>query len=190
MNDKLRVFFEFRLPLLSYVFLFICIIVLYCFNVQIPPLGIYQSQIGILFLFAGFGLRILASSTVKYLGKIKITGVYAMCRHPMLLGQFLSFFGLNLMVKNIFFTIFSIILFICNDFISCKKYDKILSHHYRDIWKIYAKHTNFVFPFTRRIKDTLTPSLSTSETENSHNFPIFLLIYIIMVEIATLSNMS
>ena len=189
MNNKLRVFFEFRLPLISYSFIFVSILLLFIFNFRIQPLTSHISQVGILLLFFGFGIRIIATSTVKYLGKIKITGIYAICRHPMLLGQFISFVGLNLMICNIFFTIFSIILFFANDYMSSKKYEKLLSHHYRDIWKIYSRNTNFVIPWIWRIKDAFIPSLSENEVDNGYNFSIFLVIYSIMVEIATLSNM-
>lgn len=189
MNGKLRVFFEFRLPLISYVILFFSILLLYIFNFRISPITTHIAQFGILILFAGFGIRILASITVKYLGKIKITGIYAICRHPMLLGQFISFVGLNLMVCNILFTFISIVVFVCNDVLSCIKYDKILAHYYRDVWKIYSKNTKFVLPFTNRIKDVLTPSISSYELDNSHNTPIFFAMYAIMVELSTLSNL-
>jgi hypothetical protein len=123
------------------------------------------------------------------MGKIKITGIYAICRHPLLLAQIISLIGLNVIVSNIYFSIASIIIFICNDYLSSKKYDKILSYHYRDIWSIYAKHTNFLLPITDRVKDVFSGSLSQSELEEGQNAPIFFAIYAILVETATLSNL-
>jgi len=187
MNNKLRLFFEFKIPLISYLILFLVIFVLFLFDCQFYSLSNKSSQIGSLILFIGFGLRILATVTTKYMGKIKITGIYAICRHPYLLAQIVSFIGLNIIVSNIYFLFLSTVVIICNDFLACKKYDRILAHHYKDIWHIYAKHTNFIIPFTKRAKDVFSASLSQYEFDNGRNTPIFLAIYAILVEIATFS---
>ncbi len=189
MNGRLRNFFEFRIPLISYGLLFGSLLVLYTFNESFFPLHLKTQQCGILILFFGFAIRILASATTRYLGKLKITGVYALCRQPLLLAQFISLIGLNLIVSNIYFFGISAIVFACNDCLAMKKYDKILAYHYRDIWKIYSEHTHFILPVGVRAKDVLQPSLSVNEMDSSKNTPIFLLIYAILIEIATLSNM-
>ena len=90
---------------------------------------------------------------------------------------------------NSYFILASLIILICNDFLAYRKYDKILAHHYRDVWKIYAKHTNFLIPFTNRVKDVFECKLSQSELDNGQNAPIFFTIYAILVEIATFSNL-
>lgn len=189
MNEKIRMFFEFRVPLIFYCSIFATIITLYLFGIQYQPLYTKQAQFGVLFLFFGFLIRILSSYTAKYMGKIKITGIYAFCRHPLLLGQFFSLVGLNLIVSNIYFTIASIVIFAINDCIASIRYDKLLSHHYRDIWKIYKSKTHFVLPFYTGLYNTLSPNLSTKSVENSGNFIIFVAIYCILVEIATLGNL-
>ena len=189
MNKKIKLFFEFKIPIISYVLLSIAIFIIFLLGHSFQSLSSKQAQIGSLILFAGFGIRVLATITAKYMGKIKITGIYAICRHPLLLAQIVSLIGLNIIVSNIYFFAASIIIFICNDYLSSKKYDKILSHHYRDVWKIYAKHTNFLLPITSRIKDVFAGSLSQSEFENGQNAPIFFIIYAILVEIATFSNL-
>lgn len=189
MSPKLRIFFEFRVPIISYLLIFITIFVLFLFNVEYKSLHIKTSQIGILLLLCGFGIRVLASLTTKYFGKIKITGIYAICRHPMLLGQMISVIGLNCIVCNQYFFIVSMIIFICNDFMATMKYDKILAHHYRDIWKIYSSQTRFILPFTNRIQDVMKLNISSAELNNSKNFLIFIIIYMILIEIATFSNM-
>ena len=189
MNKKIKLFFEFRTPIITYTLLFVAIFILFIFGHNFQPLSSSQAQIGSLILFAGFGIRVLASITSKYMGKIKITGIYAICRHPFLLAQIVSLIGLNVIVSNIYFLTISAIVFICNDYFSSKKYDKILSHHYRDIWRIYAKHTNFLLPITSRVKDVFSGTLSQSEFENGQNTPIFFMIYAILVEIATFSNL-
>ncbi len=189
MNSKLRIFFEFRVPIISYILIFITIFVLFLCGVNYTSLHTKSSQIGTLLLLGGFGIRVLASLTTKYFGKIKITGIYAVCRHPMLLGQAISVIGLNCIVCNQYFFIISTIIFICNDFIATTKYDKILAHHYRDAWKIYSSQTNFILPFTSHIQDTTRSSISVAELKNSRNLPIFIVIYLILIEIATLSNM-
>lgn len=189
MNNRLRLFFEFRLPFVSYLILFFSILFLYFFGFEYATLGEYSSQVGLIILFIGFGIRVLASITIKYLGKIKITGIYALCRQPLLLGQFVSFIGLNIIVSNVYFCAISCLVFVCNDVLSAKKYDKILEHHYKDIWRIYAKNTNFVIPFTKRVNDVFKPSVSSMEIDNSKNTYIFIIIYAILVEIATLGNM-
>ena len=189
MSNKLRLFFEFRIPLISYLILFCVIFVLFLFDQQFQSLSIKSSQIGAIVLFAGFGIRVLATITMKYMGKIKITGIYAICRQPLLLAQIISFIGLNIIVMNSYFMLVSLIVFVCNDFFAYRKYDKILLHHYRDVWKIYSKHTNFLIPFTNRIKDVFNTKLSQSEFDNSRNTSIFLAIYAILVEIATFSNL-
>ena len=186
---KMRTFFEFRIPLITYFILSIAILVLFLFDFQYQPLYTHRSQIGILVLFLGFLIRILASLTIKYLGKIKITGIYALCRQPLLLAQFLSIIGLNIIISNGYFAILSIVVFFLNDYLSMKKYDRILAHSYKEIWKIYAENTNFVIPFSRRVNDFFKQSLSIIELDNSSNLPIFILIYAILIEIATLSNL-
>ena len=189
MNERLRNFFEFRVPLISYGLVFVVIFVLYLFNESFFPLHLKVQQCGILLLFAGFAVRVLASFTTRYLGKLKITGIYALCRQPLLLAQFISLLGMNLIVSNYFFFIASLFIFVCNDCFAMVKYDKILAYHYRDIWKIYSAQTNFFLPSSARIKDIFRPSLSIAEADNSSNLPIFLVIYVILIEIATLSNM-
>ena len=190
MNEKIRAFFEFRVPLIFYCTMFATIMILYSFGNQYQPLYTTQAQFGVLFLFFGFLIRILSSYTTKYMGKIKITGIYAFCRHPILLGQFFSLIGLNLIVLNIYFTMASIIIFTMNDCIASVRYDKLLSHYYRDIWKIYKSKTHFVFPFYTRTYNALSPSnLSIKSAEDSGNFVIFTAIYCILIEIATLSNL-
>ena len=189
MKNKLRMFFEFRIPLISYLLLFVVILVLFFFDYNFHSLSEKNSQVGAMILFAGFALRVLATTTMKYMGKIKITGVYAICRQPFLLAQIISFIGLNVIVCNSYFILASLIILICNDFLAYRKYDKILAHHYRDVWKIYAKHTNFLIPFTNRVKDVFECKLSQSELDNGQNAPIFFTIYAILVEIATFSNL-
>ena len=128
--------------------------------------------------------------TVKYLGKIKITGVYALCRHPMLLAQFISFIGVNLLVQNQYFTILAIAIFIINDCFSAKKYDKLLARHYRDIWEIYKQSTNFIIPITNRVKDVFRKSISVGESNKANNMIVFGTMYLFLVEIAVLSTLS
>ena len=189
MNEKIRMFFEFRVPLIFYCLVFISIIVLYLFGIQYQPLYTTQSQLGVLLLFFGFLIRIVSTYTTKYMGKIKITGIYALCRHPILLGQFLSFVGLNAIVSNVYFTAVSVIIFTVNDCISSIRYDKLLSHHYRDIWTIYKSKTHFVLPFYTGKHNALSSNLSTRTVESNGNFTIFIAIYCVLVEIATLSNL-
>ena len=189
MNERLRKFFEFRIPLISYCLMFVIILLLYLFNESFFPLHLKRQQCGILLLFAGFAVRVLASFTTRYLGKLKITGIYAICRQPLLLAQLISLLGMNLIVSNYFFFIASLFIFVCNDCLAMIKYDKILSHHYRDIWKIYSGQTNFILPSSSRMKDVFQPSLSVAEADNSSNLPIFLALYVILIEIATLSGM-
>lgn len=189
MNNKLRLFFEFKIPLISYIILFIALIVLFFFNVAFASLGNKSSQIGALVLFVGCALRTLATLTNKYMGRIKITGVYALCRQPLLLAQIIMLCGMNVIVMNEWFCLISIIVFLCNDCLAYRKYDKILSHHYRDVWKIYAKHTYFLVPITKRVKDVFNATLSQTELDSSQNAPIFLLVYFMLIEIATFSNL-
>lgn len=189
MNSKIRLFFEFRIPLISYLLIFCVILMLFAFRVPFLSLENQFSQIGLLVLYAGYTLRVVASITMKYMDKIKITGLYAICRHPLLLAQIIMLIGLNFIVQNRYFVLISTIIFLCNDLLAAIKYDRILAHHYRDIWRIYAKHTNFLIPFTKRIKDVFIAKLSQSELENGQNAPIFIMIYLILIEIATISNL-
>ncbi len=189
MNYKLKSFFEFRLPFISYCILFCAIFALFLSEQHFQALSTNSSQIGSLILFFGFGIRVLATITPKYMGKIKITGIYAICRQPLLLAQFISLIGLNIIVSNVYFFFISTIVFIFNDFLSLKKYDKILAFKYKDIWKIYAKHTNFVIPISNRIRDIFSSSISRSEFLDNQNTLIFIMIYAILVEIATFSNL-
>ena len=184
MSEKIRIFFEFRVPLITYFLIFIALVIMHFTDIEFHNFNSITSQIGGLVLFGGFGIRILATSTKKYLGKIKITGIYALCRQPLLLSQIFVIAGLNMLVRNLFFLAFSIILLIVNDFLCARKYDKVLSRYYRDVWKIYAKHTNFIVPFTKRVKDVFTKTISTAEVEKSNNIYLFAVIYIILVEIS------
>ena len=187
MNSKLRTFFEYRVPLISYLFLFIAIFILYLVGFEITSLSTIKNQVGSLILMLGFIMRIIASLTTRYLGKIKITGLYAICRQPLLLSQMISYIGLNIIIANHFFLLVTIVVFFANDVFSAKKYDKILCHTYRDVWKIYAKNTNFLFPVHIRWKDVFKKNISSTEIDNSHNFLIFLCICIILIEISALS---
>lgn len=187
MSSKLRCFFEFRIPLISYFVLFVAIFILYLSGFEIPSLSTIRSQIGSIILMAGFVIRIIATITTRYMGKIKIVGVYAICRQPLLLAQIISFIGLNIIIANPIFILATTIVFIANDLFSARRYEKILLHHYKEIWKIYANKTKFLLPFTTRIKDVFRPSISSTELDNTHNTLIFIAIYIILVEISTLS---
>ncbi len=190
MNDKLRLFFEFRVPLFSYFLWGVAAFVVFLFGYEFQPLHTKVAQFGCIFIFSGLALRMAASMTVKYLGKIKITGVYALCRHPMLLAQFISFIGVNLLVQNPYFTIMACVIFLVNDCFSAKKYDKLLARHYRDIWEIYAQSTNFVIPLTNRVKDVFRKSISVSESNKANNMIVFGAIYLFLVEIAVLNTLS
>ncbi len=187
MSNKLRFFFEFKLPFLSYCILSISILIIYLSGFEIQTLSTIKSQIGSIILMAGFVLRIIATTTTRYMGKIKIVGVYAICRQPLLLAQIISFIGLNIIIANPIFVLITIIIFITNDLFSARRYEKILLHHYKEIWKIYASNTKFLLPFTKRVKDVFRPSISSKEIDNSHNTLIFIAIYIILVEISILS---
>ena len=188
MNNKIRLFFEFRIPLISYILIFIAVFISFLSGHTFQPLHTKLSQLGIIFIFLGFGIRVLSTITKRYMGKIKITGIYAVCRHPMLIGQFFAFVGFNIIVEDILFFVLSVFIFVINDVLSEKKYDKILAYHYKSIWKIYSSQTNFVLPFTTRINDVFKPSVSSAEIERGNNFAIFLAIYTILVEIATFSS--
>ena len=111
----------FRVPLFSYCLWGISAFVVFLFGYEFQPLHTKVAQFGCIFIFSGLALRMAASMTVKYLGKIKITGVYALCRHPMLLAQFISFIGVNLLVQNPYFTIMACVIFLVNDCFSAKK---------------------------------------------------------------------
>lgn len=188
MSKKLRMFFEFRIPLISYVLLGIIIAILFFTGHQFYPLSVITSQIGCILVVFGLLIRILASVTTKYLGKIKITGVYAICRQPMLLAQFFIIIGFNFIVLNPIFFVSSLIIFFANDVLAMTKYDSILEHYYREIWQIYKSQTRFVLPFTKRIKDVFSKSLSVNELDNSSNTFIFIAIYALLVEIAMFSS--
>lgn len=187
MNSRLRTFFEYRVPLISYLFLFVSIFILYLVGFDITSLSTIKNQIGSLILMFGFTMRVMASLTTRYLGKIKITGLYAICRQPLLLSQMISYIGLNIIIANHFFLLITIIVFFANDVFCAKKYDKILRHTYRDIWKIYAKNTSFLLPTYIRWKDVFKKNISSIEIDNSHNFLIFLFICVILIEISALS---
>lgn len=190
MNDRLRYFFEFKVPLVSYFVLAIIIVGLYLYGFIPQPLTLTNAQIGGIIVFTGFILRTFATSTTAYLGKIKITGPYALCRHPLLLSQVITVFGLNIIMLNTFFMLLSTLVFFVNDYRFTKKYDKILAHTYKDIWKIYAKKTFFILPITKSVKNIFCiKQLSLKETEKHTNIPIFIFIYLILVEIATISGL-
>lgn len=187
MSNKLRCFFEFKIPFLSYCILFVSIFIIYLSGFEIQSLSTIRSQIGSIILMAGFVIRIIATTTTRYMGKIKIVGVYAICRQPLLLAQIISFVGLNVIVANPIFILATIIVFITNDLFSARRYEKILFHHYKEIWKIYASNTRFLLPLTKRVKDVFRASLSSKELDNTQNVLIFIAIYIIFIEISTLS---
>ncbi len=188
MNTRLVSFFEFKIPAISYIILMLVVFLLFLFDNHFLPLSSSSSQIGSLILFFGFGVRVIATKTSKYMGKIKVTGIYAICRQPLLLAQIISLIGLNIIVSNIYFMFISMILFVCNDLFAAIKYDKILSHHYKDIWTIYAKYTHFLMPISSHFKDIFSKSFEKDKYNNS-NIVIFCLIYLILVEIAIFSNL-
>ena len=187
MDKRLRLFFEFRIPLISYFLFGIVIFILFLFNHRFQPLSTMLSQFGCFFIVSGFCIRLLASITTKYLGKIKITGIYALCRQPMLLAQIFVLIGFNLIVFNPFFLALSLIIFLSNDCVAMYKYDKILAHYYREVWQIYKSQTRFLLPITNRVNDVLHANTSVNEIANSSNTLIFLIIYALLVEIAMFS---
>lgn len=187
MNKKLRLFFEFRIPLISYALFSIIIAIIFFTGHRFEPLSALHSQIGCILVIFGLFIRIIASVTIKYLGKIKITGVYAICRQPMLLAQFFVVIGFNIIILNPIFFASSVVIFFANDVLAMSKYDSILGHYYREIWQIYKSQTKFVLPFTNRVKDVFNSSLSVNELDNSSNTFIFLIIYALLVEIAMFS---
>ena len=190
MHQKIKVFFEFKVPLFSYFILSAVIICLYFFNFTPQPLTTFNSQIGGMVVFVGFLLRTLITSTSTHFDKTKITGIYAVCRQPLLLSQLIIFIGFNIIMLNIFFVVLSLLTFLANDYLLAKKYDKILSHYHKNTWKNYTKQTNFVIPTLSNINNVLTPqTLNVKKHNKNHNTLIFLLIYVVLIEIATISNL-
>ena len=191
MNRKVEVFFEFRLPLISYCVISIIILFLYRFhNLILQPLNTIYSQVGGMLIFIGFLLRVFTTSTSVDFDKTKITGIYALCRQPLLLSQFIVFVGFNIIVLNIFFTTTSLLTFLINDYLCAKKYDKILSHYHKNTWKTYTKHIHLFIPTLSNIQQILTPqTISVKKTNKNQNMPIFFLIYTVLIEIATLSGL-
>ena len=188
MSEKIRRLFEFRIPLISLVLYSAIIFVLFLFREKFDNLNEIHSQVGAIILSAGFVLRVVASLTIKVKNKIKITGVYAICRQPMLLAQLLFVIGLVLVVANIYFFFFATVIFVCCDYFSAKKYDKMQEHYYKDIWKIYKSKTNFLLPSFRRWYDIQKIELSVVELDKSRNIAIFCALYFILVEVAILSS--
>ena len=190
MNKRIRLFFEFKVALLSYLIVAIIILGLYFFNITPKPLTTFNSQIGGIIIAVGFLLRTITITTLTVFDKHINTGIYALCRQPLLLSQFIVFTGLNIVVWNIFFLILSIVTFLTNDCLFAIKYDKILSHYYKNIWKTYTKTTNFIIPTLSRIKDVfIPPRLNTKKNNSNQNTLVFLSIYIILIEVATLSGL-
>ena len=188
MHQKIRVFFEFRVPLFSYLILSAVIVCLYVFHFTPQPLTTINAQIGGMVVFVGFLLRILTTSTPCH--KTTPTSVYALCRHPLLLSQFIIFIGFNVIMLIIFFDALSLLTFLTNDYLFAKKYDKILSRYNKNIWKNYTKHTNFVIPTLSNIINIQTiPTLSIKKNNKNQNTSIFLSIYAILVEIAIISSL-
>ena len=188
MHQKIRVFFEFRVPLFSYLILSAVIVCLYFSNFTPQPLTTIKSQIGGIVVFMGFLLRLFITSTSIYFNGKKITGIYALCRQPLLLSQFIIFVGFNIIVLNMFFVVLSLLTFLTNDYVFAKKYDKILSYYNKHTWNNYAKQTNFIVPTLSNITNILTPLVfNVKKTNKNQNTPIFLSIYILLIEIATIS---
>lgn len=188
MHPRIRVFFEFRVPLLSYLILSAVIVCLFFSNFTPQPLTTINAQIGGMVVFIGFLLRIFITSTSIHFNEKKITGIYALCRQPLLLSQFIIFFGFNIIISNMFFVVLSLLTFLINDYLFAKKYDKILSYYNKHTWNTYAKQTNFIIPTLSNITNISTPLVfNVKKTNKNQNTPIFLSIYILLIEIATVS---
>ena len=189
-NQKIRIFFEFKVPLLSYLILSITIVCLYFFNFTPQPLTAINAQIGGMVVFTGFLLRTLTTSTPMQVDKKKITGIYALCRQPLLLSQLIVFVGFNIIMLNMFFVVLSFLIWLINDYLSAKKYDKILSHNNKHTLNNYTKQINFIMPNLSNITNVLTPSgFNVKHINKNQNTPIFLLIYAVLIETAVLSGL-
>ena len=191
MKKKLRLFFEFKVPVVSYFILAVVIFCLHHFNIITQkPLTTFNAQIGGIILFSGLLLRTITTSTIRNLNNNNITGIYALCRQPLLLSQFIIFTGLNVIILNVYFMVLSLLVFFANDCLLARRYDKILSHYHKKQWITYTKHTNFVIPTLSKITHVLIKqNINPHKTNDNKNIWIFLSIYCILTEIATISNL-
>lgn len=176
-RDKILGYFDFHIQLVSLVILIIGGLLLSFFDNNIVNLSSIKGQIGLMFVLFGFLLRVFATKTAKYMDAIKVTGIYAFCRQPMLLAAVFIFVGFNVIVYNIKFIPISIVIFALINVLSAFKQESFMSYYFRDVWPIYKKNTGMILPFPCRVYDLLSIKLTKNHDQLLKNIVFFITIY-------------
>ena len=156
-TQKIINHFESKMLIISLTFLLFFEFTLCYFNdfsgIKFISVASLRGQLGLIIIFFGLLIRMLALGTKKYENLIKITGIYGLVRQPFLLSEFFIIFGLNIIFFNIKYCIISMIIYFIINIYNTLTYDKILKKQFNNIWLEYSAKTNFIIPIPYRYKD-------------------------------------
>jgi len=122
--------------------------------------------LGLPLIILGQGQRVWAAGTIEKKKSLCTTGPYALCRHPLYFGTFLSGLGFTTIAGAlpIFYTAF-LVLFLVFYFPLMKQEEEELAPAFPEAWRDYIQRTPFFLP---------SSLLSPSVTFSSFRFQRFL----------------
>ncbi len=181
-TQKIHNVFEFHVFVFTIFFHLLLLSVLSIKSGNLLDIASFKGQIGTIAIFIGFLLRVVAIDTKRYLETIKITGIYAICRQPILIADALVVLGFNIIAGSLIFTVVSILFFLIFEVNYFWQYDKILQYSFKDVYKIYARYIHFVIPAAPKLKDLRIYKINLHNIiNNNQNKIIFILIYLFLI---------
>jgi protein-S-isoprenylcysteine O-methyltransferase Ste14 len=181
-TEKIHNFFDFHIFIFTVFFHLLLLFFVTIKSKGTVDIASFQGQIGTIIIFIGLLLRIFAADTKRYLNTIKVTGIYTVCRQPMLVADAIMLIGFNIIANRILFTLLSSVFFIIFEVNYFWQYDKILQHSFKDVYKIYSKYVSFIIPTIPKIKDFRMYKINLQNiTSNNYNRIIFTLLYLFLI---------
>jgi protein-S-isoprenylcysteine O-methyltransferase Ste14 len=134
-------------------------------NIPSLPFPTISKAVGVAMMFVGMGFVILALGSLLFRGqgfplmilteKLADNLLYKRTRNPMMLGLFLTFVGIGLLIGSSFFTLWSLIGFIPAIILWLKFFEECeLEMRFGQSYREYKQRVPFLIPSFRKMKGT------------------------------------
>lgn len=126
-------------------FIFIVLIAEWLTHVSPRPMDI-ESGSGVLLVVAGALLRSWAAGIIQKNALLGTKGPYALARHPLYLGSFMTMIGFALVIEDklALAAVAAVILLVYIPTI--RNEERVLAQRFGEQWQAYARQTGMLFP--------------------------------------------
>lgn len=127
----------------------------FLFRHSVPKVDTLHTSITIGIFTLGIVLQFLVVNQLHTSNDLKQTGMYAICRHPLLISRILCGLSMSLLLKNIIGSSILIIFLIVNMIVKIRRNENNLSKQFPESWTRYKKKVNMILPSIFNMKDIL-----------------------------------